>query len=253
MFILSRSQASLSASPLFSLKGRGLGWARGALGSCAALCMAMISGSGTAFADSYTISGDAAVSLAEQAILRGQLTEAEAILLTLAKAPRDNEMAVQVHFLRGLIAAARGEHRDAVGAFRDILDRHPYYVRVRFEMARSLYALRWDRAATYHFRLCLGGGLPPEVDGLVKQYLAAIDGRRVWRLQLDAAIRPDTNINQATDDPLAIEPLTGQVLNDDGALARSGLGLSSSLFGQYTPKLRRSLRLHSEASLHWTD
>jgi hypothetical protein len=106
---------------------------------------------------------------------------------------------IERDFLDGM---ARYEARDYVHAevvFRRILDRDPRLLRVRLELARTLFMQRKDEQADYHFRLAAGEHPTRQVIRNILRFREAIRARRAWRFNLEVGFAPDTNINSATN------------------------------------------------------
>ncbi|MEM8987813.1 MAG: surface lipoprotein assembly modifier [Pseudomonadota bacterium] len=187
------------------------------------------------------MTGENALVLAEDLYEAGELDAAASILTALENADAAQIDQTQVAFLSGLIAGAKGDHKSAVERFRAILDERPDIVRVRLELARSLFALKRDQAAVYHFRLALADGLPPEVEANIRVFLTLIENRRIWRVNASAGLAPDSNISAGPKD--RVVELFGLPFElDDNARERSGLGFSSSLSAEFFPKLSRHWR-----------
>jgi hypothetical protein len=88
-------------------------------------------------------------------------------------------------------------HAEAV--FRRILDRDPRLLRVRLELARTLFMERKDEQADYHFRMAAGEHPSGQVIRNIIRFREAIRARRAWRFNFEVGLAPDTNINAATD------------------------------------------------------
>ncbi|MEM9988338.1 MAG: surface lipoprotein assembly modifier, partial [Pseudomonadota bacterium] len=88
---------------------------------------------------------------------------------------------------------------------------------------------------------------------VIRQYLQIIEDRREVRFSFRASAAPSTNVNSATSDEVfnAFGFLPSRL--DDDARAQSGLGLSWSLGGRYTPKFNQRLRGHFVARGQMTD
>ena len=187
------------------------------------------------------MSADAALSLAEKLYAEKEYDTAQAILVELEKASPDALDKTQALFLQGMIAIDRGEFDVAAEIFRDILDTHPDNVRVRLELARALFAMKHDQAAAYHFRLALADDLPEEAQANIRVFLQAIEQRKIWRVNASLGIAPDSNISAGPKD--RVVELFGLPFElDDNARERSGLGFSTSLSGEYYPKIAKNWR-----------
>ena len=126
-------------------------------------------------------------------------------------------------FLDGLISYSANDYRRAEAMFRRILDRDPRLVRVRLELARTLYMEKKDEQADYHFSLAAAEHPSALVMRNITNFRDAIRARRSWRFSFDLGFAPDSNINSATDkDSVDIYGLPFRL--DPGARARSGTG-----------------------------
>ena len=210
------------------------------------------SGASSPSASSVSLSGAAGLALAERLFEDGRLDEAEAILSALRGTDAAGVDRTQVTFLIGMIAVSRGAYARAVEAFRDILDRRPELIRVRLELARALFALRRDQAAAYHFRLALADGLPEATKANIRMFLDQIQARKVWRVNAQFGVAPDSNVNAGPRDR-AVELFGLPFQLDDEALERSGFGLASSLNASYFPRISRRWRAELRAGGSMTD
>ncbi|HET7816184.1 MAG TPA: porin family protein [Sphingomicrobium sp.] len=129
----------------------------------------------------------------------------------------------QRDFLDGMISYSARDYRRAEAMFRRILDRDPRLLRVRLELARTLYMANRDEEAEYHFRLAAAGHPPAQVMRNITNFRNAIRARRSWRFNIDFGFAPDSNINSATDKEMVdIQGLPFRL--DRSARARSGTG-----------------------------
>lgn len=159
--------------------------------------------------------------IAGRLIDAGRYDEAQLLLDRLAA---DNAGGVEREFLGGMIAMARKDYARAERLFRRILESDPSLVRVRLELARTLFLARKDEAADYHFKLAIAQHPPKAVIANIARFREAIRARRAWRFNINVGIAPDSNINSATDkERLDILGLPFKL--DPGARARSGTGL----------------------------
>lgn len=121
-------------------------------------------------------------------------------------------------------AYAARDYRGAELAFRRILDRNPRLLRVRLELARTLFMAKRDEQADYQFRLAAGENPPAGVGRNILRFREAIRARRSWRFNFEIGLAPDSNINSATDkQSIDIYGLPFQL--DPGARAKSGTGI----------------------------
>ena len=143
-----------------------------------------------------------------------------------AQAPQSDEFdaGIERDFVDGMTSYAAHDYRHAEAMFRRILDRNPGLVRVRLELARTLYMERKDEQADYQFLLAAAAHPAPLVARNIVRFREAIRARRSWRFNLNIGLAPDSNINSATDkESIDIYGLPFQL--DPSARARSGTGL----------------------------
>jgi hypothetical protein len=122
-----------------------------------------------------------------------------------------------------MISYSGKDYRRAEAMFRQILDRDPKLLRVRLELARTLYMEKKDEQADYHFSLAAAEHPSLQVRRNIAKFREAIRARRSWRFNVDFGIAPDSNINSATDkESIDIYGLPFRL--DPDARARSGTG-----------------------------
>jgi hypothetical protein len=168
------------------------------------------------------VSDRSAPALAEAARLlaANQFDAARQLVASLAEA---GEGGTERDFLDGMISYSGKDYRRAESMFRRILDRDPRLLRVRLELARTLYMEKKDEQADYHFRLAAGEHPSDRVLRNILRFREAIRARRSWRFNVEFGFVPDSNINSATDkETVDIYGLPFK-LDPDGR-ARSGTG-----------------------------
>jgi hypothetical protein len=133
------------------------------------------------------------------------------------------DAAVEREFLDGLSSYAARDYRNAEASFRRILDRDPGLLRVRLELARTLFMERQDEQADYHFRLAAAAHPASQVSRNIVRFREAIRARRAWRFNFDVGFAPDSNINSATDKE-SVDIYGLPFTLDPSARARSGTG-----------------------------
>jgi hypothetical protein len=133
------------------------------------------------------------------------------------------DAAVEREFLDGLSSYAARNYRNAEASFRRILDRDPGLLRVRLELARTLFMERQDEQADYHFRLAAAAHPASQVSRNIVRFREAIRARRAWRFNFDVGFAPDSNINSATDKE-SVDIYGLPFTLDPSARARSGTG-----------------------------
>ena len=146
------------------------------------------------------------------------------------------DAAIQRQFLEGMNAYAARHYGAAEASFRRILDRNPSLLRVRLELARTLFMEKKDEQADYHFRLAAAERPSGQVIRNIVRFREAIRARRSWRFNVDIGFAPDSNINSATDkQSVDIYGLPFKL--DPNARARSGTGLFGG--GEASVRLNR--------------
>jgi len=167
------------------------------------------------------LSADDVLAIAGRLIDAGRYDEAQQLLDRLAQ---DNAGGVERDFLDGMVALARKDFSRAETLFRRILEVDPRLVRVRLELARTLFLQKDDEQADYHFKLAIAQHPPEAVVRNIARFREAIRARRAWRFNVNVGIAPDSNINSATSkDQVEVLGLPFQLGED--AKARSGVGL----------------------------
>ncbi|QNP45766.1 DUF560 domain-containing protein [Sphingomonas sediminicola] len=122
-----------------------------------------------------------------------------------------------------MISYSGKDYRRAEAMFRRILDRDPKLLRVRLELARTLYMEKKDEQADYQFSLAAAEQTSSQVRRNIANFRQAIRARRSWRLNVDFGFAPDSNINSATEkESVNIYGLPFRL--DPDARARSGTG-----------------------------
>jgi outer membrane protein len=202
-----------------------------------------------------SLSGKEAVALAQKLYNQGRLDEAETILQSLVDADPEKVDVVQIAFLAGLIAMRRGQYKEAEEIFRTILDHDPGLVRIRLELAKTLFEQKKDGAATYHFQLALANDLPDPVRKKIRAFLAKIEARRLVTISWSSSIAPSTNINSGTE----LDSISGLLGSEiifrpsEDRKAQSGIGFSNSISASALPKLGKNWRLEVRGSLRLLD
>ena len=166
------------------------------------------------------LSADQVLALAGQLIDSGRYDDALVLLDRLAA---DRAGGTERDFLEGMVALARKEYARAEALFRTMLEGDPNLIRVRLELARTLFLMKKDEEADYHFKLAIAQHPPEPVVRNIARFREAIRARRSWRFNVNFGFAPDTNINSATDKE-RIEVLGLPFELDPHSKARSGVG-----------------------------
>ena len=156
----------------------------------------------------------------------------------------------EVLFRKGLIFFELQDYEKSVYYYRKILLDEPNAVRVRLELARSLFELGRYTEAEREFRFARTGDLPAPVYANIDRYIAAIQYNQTLRWNFSLSIAPDDNINSAPD-ITRIGP--DGVLRLDGFEKSSGLGLVLNTGVEWTPRVNESTRLRVGTNLYHTE
>ncbi len=163
-------------------------------------------------------------------IAQGRYPEARPLLAALAQAPG---LRLEYRFLSGFVAQKTGDLAGAADFYKAILTDDPGQTRVRLELARVMMMQGKKQSADRQFRIAEeDGDLPPEIARTIRAARTAIRGSKAWRLNIDAGLAPDTNINNATSADSINVYLGGQALPltlDESARPRSGIGRTASI------------------------
>lgn len=158
---------------------------------------------------------------------------------------------IQQDFAEGMESYVAGDYHHAEEMFRRILDKNPKLLRVRLELARTLFMEKRDEQSDYQFRLAAADNPPIMVARNIVRFREAIRARRSWRFNFSIGFAPDSNINSATDrQSLDIYGLPFQL--DPSARARSGTGFFAG--GEASLRLRHFAKvpLYLGAYGQWT-
>jgi len=157
------------------------------------------------------------------------------------------DTAIERDFLDGMNSFTARDYRRAEAVFRRILDRDPRLVRVRLELARTLFMEKRDEQADYNFRLAAAEHPPQQVIRNIIRFREALRARRSWRFNFDIGFAPDSNINSATDKetvdiyglPFRLDPSarvhsgTGRFFGGDASLRLNRSGRVPFYLGAY--------------------
>ncbi|MCY4549857.1 MAG: surface lipoprotein assembly modifier [Defluviicoccus sp.] len=185
------------------------------------------------------LSAETLIEAARVALARGVLDDAQFLLDGVKPGEGDIDA---VDFLRGTIAAKRGDWQEAISRFRAMLARNPNLPRVRLDLAFAYFQAGEDGNAAYHFRLALGTeDLPEIVRARTLAFLDAIRRRKTWSVTGSFAILPDSNINNATS-ARQVELFGLPATLSEDARQTSGVGVSANVSGGYEARISQDLR-----------
>lgn len=195
-----------------------------------------------------------AIRLSRSALEEGETGRARQMLRALLAAPDFGELGqderIAVYFYLGQTYNAEGRHREAARMYRRALADRPDLVRIRLELARSLFVLREFMVADYHFRLALAGDLPEPVEANIRNYLRQIRYERRWLYDFRGSVIRNDNINFApTARQIEFAGLPDPIPLAD---ARSGVGFSTRIFGEYRHPLSDKIRARAGGHVEHT-
>lgn len=181
---------------------------------------------------------------------QGRRDEAAALYQELIAHARVQEYRIEATFQLAGIFMQEGRFRDASLLFLDILRRNPNLPRVRLELARAYFLNRDYEDAQLQFELVKGSGLPPEVQEKVDEFLTQIRRRKDWSIDFNAALVPDTNLNQASGGEEECIALGGMLLCRPLEKKQSGIGLGVGGTLNHYLRFSRDFGLRSTISLN---
>jgi hypothetical protein len=159
-----------------------------------------------------------------------RFAEARPMVAALAAVPA---FRLQYRFLSGVIAQQTDDLDAAARFYRAILVDDPTQTGVRLQLARVMLMQGKRQSADRQFRLAeQDADLPPDVARTIRAARNVIRSQKAWRLNVDAGIAPDSNINNATSSDSINVYLGGQAVPltlNESARPRSGLGRTGSI------------------------
>ena len=185
--------------------------------------------------------------LADAARGRGDHELAERAYRALAEDP-DPELRSEARYrLARMLADDLGRHRDAATLLRRILDEKPDAAGVRLELARMQAELGNLSEARRELRAVQAGGVPPQVEQLIRFYANALSARKRMGGSVQIAFAPSNNINRATSND-TLGTIIGDFTLDEDAQAQSGIGLALRGQTYYRAPLGKQVDLLLRAS-----
>ncbi len=181
---------------------------------------------------------------------QGRRDEAAALYQELIARGRIQEYRIEAAFPLAGIFMLEGRFREASLLFLDILRRNPNLPRVRLELARAYFLNRDYEDAQLQFELVKGSGLPPEVQEKVDEFLTQIRRRKDWSIGFNAALVPDSNLNQASGGEEECIALGGMLLCRPLEKKQSGIGLGVGGTLNHYLRFSRDFGLRSTISLN---
>ena len=181
---------------------------------------------------------------------QGRRDEAAALYQELIARGRIQEYRIEAAFQLAGIFMLEGRFREASLLFLDILRRNPNLPRVSLELARAYFLNSDYEDAQLQFELVKGSGLPPEVQEKVDEFLTQIRRRKDWSIGFNAALVPDSNLNQASGGEEECIALGGMLLCRQLEKKQSGIGLGVGGTLNHYLRFSRDFGLRSTISLN---
>jgi tetratricopeptide (TPR) repeat protein len=178
------------------------------------------------------------IQAAQLLIANNRLDDAKRLLeQDLAAKPDD----IETQFLLATIAVAQKDYDRAISLYRRILVREPDAERVRLDLARAFFLKGDYDNADRQFRFARAGDIDDAVKTNVDHFLSAINRLREWTVNFSFALAPDTNQNAATSaSQVTIFGLPFAL--DKTARRQSGIGVASSIGGEWSPLLDDNIK-----------
>lgn len=111
----------------------------------------------------------------------------------------DNQDIILIRFAKAQLAKKRGDYREAIGLYREILAERPELTPVRIQLAISLFYEQQDNAAKEQFEKALSDKeLPSDIAHLIRDYLNALNERDGWRINAGGSYLREKNVNNAS-------------------------------------------------------
>ncbi len=144
----------------------------------------------------------------------------------------------RTRFFQAAILRRRGQPKEAVRIYREMLAQQPELERVRAELAATLYEMEDDDAAKHHLNRLLSANANDSGRKVFKNLLDHIDQRRPWQFGGYLTLAPSTNYKKGSrHDTIAVGPFSLAIDNKE----KSGLGLKGGLYGSYNFKITKDL------------
>lgn len=180
--------------------------------------------------------------IAVEQLLQGGQFDTAGRLLDSTTYSHSGDQAIR-RFYQGMVARGQGRNAEAVAVFREVLANNPEFIRVRLELAHTLYVINEDEGARHNFDLVLGGASAnPGLESVVRNYINAIEGRRRWDFTAFLTIAPSTNFNQgATERTVSVNGLPFQLA--DRNVKQSGVGVVGGFQAGYRHPITDQLDL----------
>lgn len=102
-------------------------------------------------------------------------------------------------FAKAKIAKSDGDYQASIAYFREMLAQNPNLTPIRIELAIVLFLDQQDAAAKEQFNKARSdSNVPADINGLIEQYLLALEKRDGWQVSLSARYLNEDNVNNAS-------------------------------------------------------
>jgi outer membrane protein len=159
----------------------------------------------------------------------------------------DGELRVEARFRLAVMLDTLGRQADAAKELRAILAEKPDAQGIRVILARMLAQSGEGEAARKEFRQAQEAGLPPEVQAVVRQFVAALRSSKSVGGSLSLALVADSNINRATGSDFLDTVIAPFLLSQD-AQAQSGTGVNVAGTAYARAPLAKGIKLLARLS-----
>ncbi len=153
--------------------------------------------------------------------------------------------AVDSLLLEGRILKSQGNATAAIAPLRQALQAAPQDLRIRRELAHTLYITGQMRAAKYHLNVLLQRDPDPILRQSYRAFLSRIDRERPLTFAGYFEFKPSTNVNSGSSEKYFHEAVflgqVGQIDEDDQAQSGIGVGLGGTAI--YRKQLEQGRRL----------
>ena len=149
-------------------------------------------------------------------------------------AENQGELRIEARFRLAMMLDGLGRQGDGARELQAILAEKPDAQGIRVVLARMLAQSGQGEAARRAFREAEESGLPPEVQAVVRQYVAALRSEKPVGGSLNLTLVADSNVNRATHADTLDTVIAPFQLSED---ARAQAGVGGSIAGQFYARL----------------
>jgi len=185
--------------------------------------------------------------LAQDYVRRGSRTDAKAILVLLSDDP-DPQTRNEARYRRALLLETEGSLVGAALLLRQVLDQSPDAAAVRLQLATMLHKMGDEESARRELRALRSADLPPDVARFVDRMAALLQSTKPFRVHVELALAPDSNINRATRSD-TLGTVFGDFTFEKDSKAKSGLGATARVRAQARIGLSNDVTLVGRTSI----